>query len=68
MDELTLELYEALEALLDLIDENVLVRNIEGDDSYPLYLSQGFHLVITLKRAQQALAKAEQQKEVGNDH
>ncbi len=52
------ELVNGLQALVNFIDNNVLVRNIEHDADLSKYIEQSTTLVIALQNAQQALANA----------
>lgn len=50
-------LRKAVEALLKLIGDGDLVRNIEGDGDFPRFMSQGIRIGKTLSDAQEALSK-----------
>ena len=52
------EMYDALAAIMDLIDDEVLVRNISNDGDADWAIKQ-LPLVRALKMAQAALAKAQ---------
>lgn len=49
---------EALRAVINLIDDGVLVRNIENDHDTSLYIKQAMKLTCVLQNAQVALASA----------
>lgn len=49
---------DALQGVLALIDDQVLVRNIENDHNMMTFLTQGMRITKTLKAAQDALASA----------
>lgn len=55
----SLELYKALKDILSLVEDDILIRNTNQDDNYHAFLKQGLRLLPTLKKCQQAIAKAE---------
>ncbi len=58
LKEINKELLEALEGIIELIDNGVLVRDISEDDSKSYYLKQGLEIVSKLSKAKQAITKA----------
>jgi len=57
------KLMESLKDVLSLVEDNILVRNIDGDNDRQHFLRQGIHLTQILKNAQQAINEAERKED-----